>query len=161
MFFAEMIYKQSSANLSFPIFANVLPAVRSQNNQYWPQFVYGGNTPAFVFSNFFFDLRNPIPFNTNKKNLVNPISVGIVTLKVLGENFATDVYISEPPPPDPEDGPELTAAILERNEALIDHAEEYASGSVEAIEYWPYDPEDGLGPIYDKDTGAQLRPFPQ
>jgi hypothetical protein len=29
------------------------------------------------------------------------------------------------------------------------------------LEYWPYDPEDGLGPIYDKDTGAQLRPFPQ
>jgi hypothetical protein len=27
--------------------------------------------------------------------------------------------------------------------------------------FWPYDPEDGLGPIYDKDTGAQLRPFPQ
>jgi hypothetical protein len=27
-------------------------------------------------------------------------------------------------------------------------------------EYWPYDPDDGLGPIYDKDTGAQLRAFP-
>lgn len=27
-------------------------------------------------------------------------------------------------------------------------------------EYWPYDPGDGLGPIYDSATGAQLRPFP-
>jgi len=27
-------------------------------------------------------------------------------------------------------------------------------------EYWPYDPEDGLGPIYDSTTGEQLRPFP-
>jgi hypothetical protein len=31
---------------------------------------------------------------------------------------------------------------------------------IEAEEYWPYDPDDGLGPIYDKDTGAQLRAFP-
>jgi hypothetical protein len=29
-----------------------------------------------------------------------------------------------------------------------------------AQEYWPYDPEDGLGPIYDSATGAQLRDFP-
>jgi hypothetical protein len=29
-----------------------------------------------------------------------------------------------------------------------------------ATEYWPYDPGDGLGPIYDSATGAQLRPFP-
>ena len=29
-----------------------------------------------------------------------------------------------------------------------------------AIEYWPYDPNDGLGPIYDSTTGEQLRPFP-
>jgi hypothetical protein len=34
------------------------------------------------------------------------------------------------------------------------------NSSLEAIEYWPYDPGDGFGPIYDKDTGAQLRPFP-
>ena len=27
-------------------------------------------------------------------------------------------------------------------------------------EYWPYDPGDGLGPIYDSTTGEQLRPFP-
>jgi hypothetical protein len=27
-------------------------------------------------------------------------------------------------------------------------------------EYWPYDPEDGGGPIYDTATGAQLRAFP-
>lgn len=27
-------------------------------------------------------------------------------------------------------------------------------------EYWPYDPNDGGGPIYDSTTGAQLRSFP-
>lgn len=32
--------------------------------------------------------------------------------------------------------------------------------SVVATEYWPYDPEDGGGPIYNSVTGAQLRPFP-
>jgi hypothetical protein len=32
--------------------------------------------------------------------------------------------------------------------------------TISPSEYWPYDPEDGGGPIYNKDTGQQLRPFP-
>jgi hypothetical protein len=35
-----------------------------------------------------------------------------------------------------------------------------AEVTIEASEYWPYDPGDGLGPIYNSATGAQLRPFP-
>lgn len=35
-----------------------------------------------------------------------------------------------------------------------------ASMSITAEEYWPYDPNDGGGPIYDSTTGAQLRGFP-
>lgn len=35
-----------------------------------------------------------------------------------------------------------------------------ALGTIEAEEYWPYDPNDGGGPIYDSTTGAQLRAFP-
>lgn len=37
-----------------------------------------------------------------------------------------------------------------------------ASGAITITpdEYWPYDPGDGGGPIYDSATGAQLRPFP-
>jgi hypothetical protein len=31
--------------------------------------------------------------------------------------------------------------------------------SISIHEYWPYDPEDGDGPIYDSTTGAQLREF--
>jgi hypothetical protein len=31
---------------------------------------------------------------------------------------------------------------------------------IEPIEFWEYDPGDGGGPIYDKDTGKQLRSFP-
>jgi hypothetical protein len=34
------------------------------------------------------------------------------------------------------------------------------SHTIAATEYWPYDPGDGGGPIYDSTTGAQLRPFP-
>jgi hypothetical protein len=160
MFNAQMFYQQTNTNLSSPSTVNVLPAVRSQAEQYWPQFVYGGNTPPFIFSNDYFDLFEPIPFNTNKANLVNPLSVGAATLSFLGKTFTTSVYISEPPPPDLDDDPEFAAAILERNAALIAHAEEHADGSVEATEYWPYDPGDGGGPIYDSATGAQLRPFP-
>ncbi len=36
----------------------------------------------------------------------------------------------------------------------------YVGFKITAAEYWPYDPNDGQGPIYDKDTGKQLRPFP-
>jgi hypothetical protein len=36
----------------------------------------------------------------------------------------------------------------------------YAAGTITVEEYWPYDPEDGGGPIYDSVTGAQLRDFP-
>lgn len=32
--------------------------------------------------------------------------------------------------------------------------------AIEANEYWEYDPGDGGGPIYDRLTGRQLRPFP-
>ena len=35
-----------------------------------------------------------------------------------------------------------------------------ASVVMNAVEYWPYDPGDGGGPIYDSTTGAQLRGFP-
>lgn len=31
---------------------------------------------------------------------------------------------------------------------------------IEPQEFWPYDPGDGLGPIYDIETGKQLRAFP-
>ena len=32
--------------------------------------------------------------------------------------------------------------------------------TISPSEYWPYDPNDGGGPIYDSVTGEQLRPFP-
>lgn len=32
--------------------------------------------------------------------------------------------------------------------------------TIDAVEYWPYDPGDGGGPIYDSTTGDQLRAFP-
>jgi hypothetical protein len=35
-----------------------------------------------------------------------------------------------------------------------------ASVVMNAVEYWPYDPGDGKGPIYDSATGEQLRGFP-
>jgi hypothetical protein len=32
--------------------------------------------------------------------------------------------------------------------------------TIKAAEFWPYDPGDGGGPIYDTNTGAQIRPMP-
>jgi hypothetical protein len=34
------------------------------------------------------------------------------------------------------------------------------NGTLQGNEYWPYDPNDGGGPIYNTTTGAQIRPFP-
>jgi hypothetical protein len=36
----------------------------------------------------------------------------------------------------------------------------YAAGTISVEEWWPYDPNDGGGPIYNSATGAQLRAFP-
>jgi hypothetical protein len=36
----------------------------------------------------------------------------------------------------------------------------YGPGTIAAEEYWPFDPGDGDGPIYDSVTGEQLREFP-
>jgi hypothetical protein len=36
----------------------------------------------------------------------------------------------------------------------------FLAPNYEILEYWPYDPNDGGGPIYDSITGAQLRAFP-
>ena len=46
------------------------------------------------------------------------------------------------------------------DEASIGYTPTLSNVVVEPHEYWPYDPGDGLGPIYDSTTGAQLRAFP-
>jgi hypothetical protein len=64
------------------------------------------------------------------------------TVRMLGEEFKCDIFT------------EIQTSTLGgssvQNMAVV----------LEAIEYWPYDPNDGLGPIYDSATGEQLRPFP-
>lgn len=65
--------------------------------------------------------------------------------------FASGDFEQGPPNYTPPDGP-LTYYSYQRTSGFV--------FEVEPTEYWPYDPEDGLGPIYDSTTGAQLRPFP-
>jgi hypothetical protein len=70
-------------------------------------------------------------------------SYGTFSYNLLGESFSAPIY-----------------AYNSRS-----HVEGFSNtlsvnASLEAIEYWPYDPNDGLGPIYDSTTGEQLRPFP-
>jgi hypothetical protein len=47
----------------------------------------------------------------------------------------------------------VVTSIFEESEGLV-------VPEFRVEEYWPYDPNDGLGPIYDSATGAQLRAFP-
>lgn len=70
-------------------------------------------------------------------------SYGEFSYKFLGQTFTTDIYAFN------------TRSDTEGFSDVLD-----VTASLEAIEYWPYDPEDGRGPIYDSATGAQLRLFP-
>jgi hypothetical protein len=59
---------------------------------------------------------------------------GELTLNILGQEYQIDMYA--------------------KNQFF------FYCGFIETAEFWEYDPGDGLGPIYDKTTGAQLRAFP-
>lgn len=54
----------------------------------------------------------------------------------------------------------LTSAVGSKEFALGSTFNGTASVEISAVEYWPYDPGDGGGPIYNSTTGAQLRGFP-
>lgn len=66
---------------------------------------------------------------------------GTFSYKLLDEVFSTDIYAYN--------SRSTTSGFLD----ILD-----VNASFEAVEYWPYDPEDGGGPIYDSATGAVLRP---
>jgi hypothetical protein len=63
-----------------------------------------------------------------------------------------------------EDKP-LIFSINDGTETITRHfrygGSDEGSIAISVEEYWPYDPNDGDGPIYDSATGQQLRPFPQ
>lgn len=62
---------------------------------------------------------------------------GTFNLKMLGQTFSSPIF-----------------AINTRGGNVMD-----ITVTLEAEEYWPYDPGDGGGPIYNSTTGAQLRAF--
>jgi hypothetical protein len=68
----------------------------------------------------------------------NTGTYGTFTYTLLGQHFTTPIY-----------------AVNELGDGSLS-----ISISLVAEEYWPYDPGDGEGPIYDSATGAQLRAFP-
>lgn len=68
----------------------------------------------------------------------NAGTYGSFTYSLLGQNFSVPFYANNSLD---SDNLSITASLI-------------------AEEYWPYDPGDGGGPIYDSATGAQLRPFP-
>jgi hypothetical protein len=63
--------------------------------------------------------------------------------------------------PDQVSGGTITMDGLELPSLLYGYFAPITSGSITVTpsEYWPYDPGDGGGPIYDSATGAQLREF--
>jgi hypothetical protein len=70
-------------------------------------------------------------------------SYGSLNLKMLGKTYSCPIFASNRS--SEQSGFTNTLSI---------------NADLEPAEYWPYDPDDGLGPIYNKDTGAQLRAFP-
>jgi len=68
---------------------------------------------------------------------------GFFTLSVLGVDFGSPIYASNTSSADPNFSNLLSVDVALR-----------------AIEYWPYDPGDGEGPIYSTTTGQRLRANP-
>ena len=91
---------------------------------------------------------------------------GSTTLNVLANQYTIDfAFVSDDPesvPPtaiscvDPESGPYQNQFFPSGIQAIFQEIDEFTLTPF----YWPYDPGDGGGPIYDSATGAQLRPFP-
>lgn len=161
MFNAQMFYASEGIALATPA-DNRTPIVFDENN-FWPQLIYYGQTPIFSYQDNYFDIEDYVYFSIGPFALptnYGTTEVAEFALTFLEKTFTLPVYIQTPEPPNPDDFPEIVAAVTARNAAIVAHAEQYSSGSVEAVEYWPYDPGDGLGPIYDSATGRQLRPFP-
>lgn len=112
-----------------------------EKKQYRPQWdhffgtILGGNViDSFIKigPNFemFFDQDGAYPFTTTEGNY----ECGSIVLTMNSLSFSIPMFSQE-------------------SQATI-------SGTLEATEYWTYDPGDGGGPIYDSTTGAQLRAFP-
>lgn len=83
------------------------------------------------------------PWTVPGNNLPLSGTYGTMSYKLLDETFTAPLYATN-------------------NRSHLGNFSNFLNATVtlEAIEYWPYDPEDGGGPIYDKDTGSQLRAFP-
>jgi hypothetical protein len=122
-------------------------------NRYKVSYDYGG-FPSFYRKNTSNDSKEYYPalslfvalpngyVITENRNAAEDEIVGQFTYKFLNQTFVADLW--------------------GYNSRLRPGASAAADVQIEltAQEYWSYDPQDGLGPIYDKDTGQQLRPFP-
>jgi hypothetical protein len=74
-------------------------------------------------------------------------TLGLIECVFCGLSFSKEMK-RQPIYLDPDGGPGSLAEVTSCDFVLS------------ATEYWPYDPGDGKGPIYDSATGAQLRGFP-
>jgi hypothetical protein len=114
-------------------------------------FFIGGGTPAFYrldTEGNVSQVSTPFTFQVNTTRwkiravpfVGNTGSYGTLTYSLLGQTF--------------------TAPLYARNSLVGNDNTLSISASLTAAEYWPYDPGDGDGPIYDSATGEQLRGFP-
>jgi hypothetical protein len=71
----------------------------------------------------------------------NLTQVGVFTFSIFEEEFSAPINLIR-------DRPDLGGASY------------FCDAKIEPHSFFPYDPGDGLGPIYDSVTGEQLRPFP-
>ena len=74
---------------------------------------------------------------TSGPNLTN---IGTFTFSILGEDFTKPINL-----------------IRSTSLSGVNYS---CDASIEAYKYFEYDPDDGGGPIYNENTGDQLRPFP-
>jgi hypothetical protein len=98
-----------------------------------------GNGQITAFSQFFFGVNNTGEDGSGRGTVFSRLFLGD---KVI-ENTIND---------------EVGELVI-FGEGDVPFTFDYIFPNFEILEYWPYDPGDGGGPIYDSATGQQLRPF--
>jgi hypothetical protein len=126
-----------------------------------------GEGPNVVFCAVGFGLGSSLIIKPENENLYYP-SLGYF-VESLGfstsQRFDPEGNYGSDYPPDTEIQLSPVSFILPSRTAQFPNwvyglsGVEQSEVKIEIAKYWPYDPEDGGGPIYDSETGAQLRSF--
>ncbi len=154
------------SNLSLTIHASPSLIHKSSGGYGVPMFLNGGFYPLDrkQKANSEYVVLNVDSANRDQLTNNSPFwNQGLTVLSLLTETYELDfAFVSQ----DPESATPAPISCVDPDSGPFE-SPYFATQILQDIDtftltpfYWPYDPQDGGGPIYDTTTGRQLRPFP-